>query len=105
MAGGGAYYFAKKQINADRADRYSKERLKQERLRRLESSKILSGDSTIPKPKKTSHDPQSLDPSHAASADPAPVEHASESAGQGTREKSKYEAAEPFRSKKGDRFS
>ena len=44
-------------------------------------------------------------PSSEASEEAAPVGHAPENAEQRMREKSKYEAAEPFRSKKGDRFS
>ena len=44
-------------------------------------------------------------PSSEAGEDAAAVGHAPENAGQKVRERSKYEAAEPFRSKKGDRFS
>ena len=44
-------------------------------------------------------------PSQEATLDPAPTRHAPESEGQRVREKSKYETSEPFRSKKGDRFS
>jgi hypothetical protein len=45
------------------------------------------------------------DPSREASQDPAPTRHAPENEGQQTREKSKYEATDVFRSRKGDRFS
>ncbi len=44
-------------------------------------------------------------PSSEASHDPAPTRHAPENDGQRIREKSKYEAGEPYRAKKGDRFS
>lgn len=44
-------------------------------------------------------------PSQEASHDPAPTRHAPETRGQQVQEKSKYEAAEPWRSRKGDRFS
>ena len=44
-------------------------------------------------------------PSQEAISDPAPTRHAPESEGQRVREKSKYEASEPYRAKKGDRFS
>jgi hypothetical protein len=44
-------------------------------------------------------------PSMQASQDPAPTRHAPESEGQRVGEKSKYEAAQPYRSRKGDRFS
>lgn len=44
-------------------------------------------------------------PSSQASQDPAPTRHAPEDEAQKAREKSKYEASEPFRSRRGDRFS
>ena len=44
-------------------------------------------------------------PSQEAASDPAPTRHAPESEGQRVREKSKYEASEPYRARKGDRFS
>lgn len=44
-------------------------------------------------------------PSTEASHDPAPTRHAPENAGQQVNEKSKYEPSEPYRTKKGDRFS
>lgn len=44
-------------------------------------------------------------PSSEISEDAAPVGHAPINNEQKMREKSKYEAAEPYRSKKGDRFS
>jgi len=120
VAGGGAYYFAKRSINADRAARYEAEQKKQSRLRRLESSSIPFNNappSTKSKGKsKTQSDPSSgtnntkgLDhagsPSSEISEDAAPVGHAPVDQDQKIREKSKYEAAEPFRSKKGDRLS
>lgn len=44
-------------------------------------------------------------PSHEASSDPAPTRHAPEDEEGKVREKSKYEASDVFRSRKGDRFS
>ncbi len=44
-------------------------------------------------------------PSQEATLDPAPTTHAPDTEGERVREKSKYEASEPFRAKKGDRFS
>jgi hypothetical protein len=44
-------------------------------------------------------------PSREANADPAPTRHAPETDAQRVGEKSKYEASEVWRSKKGDRFS
>jgi hypothetical protein len=44
-------------------------------------------------------------PSHEANSDPAPTRHAPEDEAQKMREKSKYEASDVYRSRKGDRFS
>ena len=44
-------------------------------------------------------------PSMQASQDPAPTRHAPEDERQRVGEKSKYEANEVYRSRKGDRFS
>lgn len=115
VAGGGAYYFAKQSINADRQSRYDEERGKQERLKRLEASGYARDDPTPKKKKAASHTENAaartrgLDhagsPSSEISEDAAPVGHAPVDNDQKMREKSKYEAAEPYRSKKGDRFS
>ena len=111
VAGGGAYYFAKRSINADRNARWEADMKKQSRLRELEAR---SGRFSETSPKLKSHAAGSngtkgLDhagsPSSEASEDVAPVSHAPVTTEQRTREKSKYEAAEPYRSKKGDRFS
>jgi len=74
------------------------------RRRRLTESLEYSAKS----PKSTSHN-RGFDvagsPSSEASHDPAPTRHAPENDSQRVREKSKYEAGEPYRAKKGDRFS
>ena len=44
-------------------------------------------------------------PSQEASSDPAPTRHAPTTEGERVFEKSKYESATPYRSRKGDRFS
>jgi hypothetical protein len=44
-------------------------------------------------------------PSHEASHDPAPTRHEPEDEAQKMKEKSKYEASDVYRSRKGDRFS
>lgn len=113
VAGGGAYYFAKREINKDRQARYDAEMKKQSRLKRLEPR---SGQDTSsvksrrqPTGSESSAQTRGLDhagsPSSEISEDAAPVGHAPVDGEQRTREKSKYEAAEPYRSKKGDRFS
>lgn len=109
VAGGGAYYFAKKQINADRQARFEAD---QKRRRMQESLEYSPTNSTTPSgtsakagnggPPRSDH---SGSPSQEATLDPAPTRHAPDTEGQRVREKSKYEASEPFRAKKGDRFS
>ncbi|KIX09820.1 uncharacterized protein Z518_00901 [Rhinocladiella mackenziei CBS 650.93] len=111
VAGGGAYYFAKKSINADRAARYEAEQRKQSRFRRLEAAEYNEPSATKSKAKAKSQTNSSKDfdhvgsPSSEISEDVAPVGHAPVDQEQRVREKSKYEAAEPFKSKKGDRLS
>jgi len=107
VAGGTAYFFAKRSINADRAARFEKEQ-KQRRIQEaLEySSRPIQSSSGGGKanggPPRSDH---SGSPSQEATLDPAPTRHAPESEGQQVREKSKYETSTPFVAKKGDRFS
>ncbi|PSN74401.1 hypothetical protein BS50DRAFT_478119, partial [Corynespora cassiicola Philippines] len=92
VAGGGAYYFAKKSINADRAAKAEADR--QKRIAQYQLEQAHFGDK-YPAP------PRASNPSQEASKDPAPTRHAPED----EAERSKYEAREVFRSRKGDRFS
>ena len=117
VAGGGAYYFAKKSINADKQLRFEEEMKKKSRMARLESSAFARESAASSKKKKitssdsenSSYNARGLDhvgsPSSEISEDAAPVGHAPVDDNQKIRERSKYEAAEPYRSKKGDRFS
>lgn len=109
VAGGGAYYFAKRSINSERAARFEAEQNKQARLRRLEASSYLEPSSKSKTKARASTNSKGLDhagsPSSEISEDVAPVGHAPVDGEQKIRERSKYEAAEPYRSKKGDRFS
>ncbi|TKA24615.1 hypothetical protein B0A50_06375 [Salinomyces thailandicus] len=107
VAGGGSYYFAKRSINADRearAEDAERRRQQRERMRvqaAIDSTSATpSAPSTAKRQAKRSDDNPS--PSQqGANGEPAPVTHAQEQAAV----KGKYEAAEPFRSRKGDRFS
>ncbi|KAI0006927.1 hypothetical protein F4779DRAFT_594269 [Xylariaceae sp. FL0662B] len=112
-AGAGAYYFAKKGINADRAARMEESRRKKQMIESLEysenvPSKPLSA-STMGGSTNGNGTPARTDavgsPSQEASSDPAPTRHAPATEGQRVVEKSKYESSVPFRSPKGDRFS
>jgi hypothetical protein len=104
VAGGAAYYFAKKSINEDRANRFEAE----QRRRRIQESLEYSA-THPPHSSKTNGGPARSDstgsPSQEAALDPAPTGHAPQTEEQRVREKSKYETSEPFRAKKGDRFS
>ncbi len=96
LAGGGAYYFAKRSINADRAERAMAEEQRRQQRERLRMVHTDSRDEHGGgKDGKRAPNAEKLH-----NGDPAPVDHA-----QGPREESKYEQQEVFRSKKGDRFS
>lgn len=118
VAGGGAYYFAKKSINADRAARFEAEQKQKAYQRRLEESSYMKASSTSKSKVKSktqaelasdTNSTKGLDhagsPSSEISEDAAPVGHAPVDQDQKISEKSKYEAAQPFRSKRGDRLS
>ncbi|EMC94128.1 hypothetical protein BAUCODRAFT_150335 [Baudoinia panamericana UAMH 10762] len=119
IAGGGSYYFAKRSVNADRTERAEaeekrrqlRERMRvQEELSRRSSRVTGTGEGAttgLSNAKRrdnivlrTGNDNPS--PSQQAEGgDPAPVTHEQEEMAR----KGRYEAAEPFRSRKGDRFS
>ncbi|KAI0471900.1 hypothetical protein GGR56DRAFT_656055 [Xylariaceae sp. FL0804] len=115
VAGGGAYLYAKKQINADRLIKLEEAERKKRMIESLEysenvPSKPLSaaamGGSASPSSNGTpARDDTAGSPSQEASHDPAPTRHAPSTEGQRVIEKSKYETDTPFRSRKGDRFS
>ncbi|KAI9822588.1 MAG: hypothetical protein M1827_000307 [Pycnora praestabilis] len=96
VAGGAAYYFAKKSINADRAERHAADMKRRRLTQSLEHSAPH-----LPPP----HTDTAGSTSQEASHDPAPTNHAPGHNGQKINKKSKYEASEPFRARKGDRFS
>ncbi|KAI5867179.1 hypothetical protein GGS23DRAFT_547204 [Durotheca rogersii] len=111
LAGAGAYYFAKKSINADRAARLEESRRRKQVIDTLEypsnppdkpvSAATANGNGNGA-PARTD---TAGSPSQEASRDPAPTRHAPATEGQQVIEKSKYESSTPFKSPKGDRFS
>ncbi len=107
VAGGAAYYFAKKSINEDRAARFEAEQRRRRVQESLEYSAKVEPHSSGRA--KKNGGPARADstgsPSQEATLDPAPTRHAPHTEGERVREKSKYETSEPFRAKKGDRFS
>ncbi|EKD13327.1 hypothetical protein MBM_08410 [Drepanopeziza brunnea f. sp. 'multigermtubi' MB_m1] len=100
LSGGGAYYFAKKSINADRQAKFEAGQKKRAEQEALEYSASKAGSNGGP----ARADP-SGSPSSEATSDPAPTRHAPDTEAQRVREKSKYETSDPFRARKGDRFS
>ncbi|KAH4935944.1 hypothetical protein HBI23_055480 [Parastagonospora nodorum] len=129
VAGGGAYFFAKRSINADRAAKAEADRQKRIRVWQLEqqhlnsspsdastTSQLLAaapaqrsqagaGSGIAGSPGFGGGADESGNPSVQASMDPAPTRHEPADAEARAREKSKYEAGDVYRSRKGDRFS
>jgi len=129
VAGGGAYVFAKRSINAERAAKAEADREKRIRQWQLEhdmSPSPSTRTATTPLNPTSTTAPRSItsevgrlrkegaggdggyeegNPSSQASVDPAPTRHAPEDEAQRVGEKSKYEASVPYRSRGGDRFS
>ncbi|KAH6840922.1 hypothetical protein B0I37DRAFT_385532 [Chaetomium sp. MPI-CAGE-AT-0009] len=115
VAGGGAYYLAKKSINADRQSRLEEQRKKKAMVDSLEysenvpnrplSSATMGGSNGGMANGGPARTDTAGSPSQESSSDPAPTRHAPATEGQRVAEKSKYEASVPFTSPKGDRFS
>lgn len=115
-AGGGAYYFAKKSINADRASRYEAELKKKAQLAAIEAehrrqSQPTTAPSENPNLQRAnmarfqSATDDVASPSAEAGHDPAPTRHEPETEAERVLEKGKYEAAQPFRPPRGNRLS
>ena len=102
-AGGGAYVFAKRSVNADKKARHEEE-LKRRRLK-----DALDAESYAKPPIHRQGHKKPLDhansPSTEASNDPAPTEHSLGNGGHTAQEERNYVATKPYKSRKGDRFS
>ncbi|KAG0130812.1 hypothetical protein HOY82DRAFT_486222 [Tuber indicum] len=86
VAGGGAYYFAKQQINADRREKH----LKRQQLQQQQYNMLYP-----------ESDPAGR-PSAESASDPAVTRHTPQTE---VNEKSKYEASAVYKRPDGDRFS
>ncbi|PYH96120.1 hypothetical protein BO71DRAFT_448849 [Aspergillus ellipticus CBS 707.79] len=119
VAGGGAYYFAKKSINADRASRFEADVKRKAQLAAMEAEHRRQTTLNAPQTPSPSDDPSlkraniarlhsSADdvasPSAEASHDPAPTRHEPETEAERVLEKSKYESTKPFRPPPGNRL-
>ena len=89
-AGGGAYYFAKVSIDADKKERFEN----QQKRQRLAASFEKQSMQAKPPKSKEAHDKQ-----YPASLVAGEQEQSK------TKERSKYEPSEVYRTRKGDRFS
>ncbi|KAJ5575645.1 hypothetical protein N7535_002571 [Penicillium sp. DV-2018c] len=117
LAGGGAYYFAKQSINADRQARFEAEVKHKAHMKRMEeehSRKALPGNTpspdgaTLQRAHMARHQNATDDgtsPSVEASSDPAATRHEPLTEADRVVEKSKYETAQPYRPPSGNRFS
>ncbi|KAJ5995635.1 hypothetical protein N7481_002612 [Penicillium waksmanii] len=119
VAGGGAYYFAKQSVNADRQARFEADMKRKAQLKAMENDHKRQAAMTAPAPDPT--DDASLkranmtrfqnaaddvaSPSAEASHDPAPTRHEPMTENDRVLEKGKYEAAQPYRPPSGNRFS
>ena len=105
LAGGGAYYFAKRSINADREERAHAEERRRQQRERFRTQEALSRKSALAGEGAADGGRGSGKPAPNAEkpyiGDPAPVTHAQEE----MAKRGKYEASEPYRSRRGDRFS
>jgi len=99
VAGGGSYYFAKKSINADKKKRFEADMKRKQIEARMEEEERSHHHAPPPSSRKG----KAGGPSGEASFDPAATDHAE--GGGKPAQKSKYEPTEPYRTKKGDRFS
>ncbi|KXG49609.1 uncharacterized protein PGRI_055770 [Penicillium griseofulvum] len=114
LAGGGAYYFAKKSINADRQTRFEAEVKRKAQLKRMEDEHKRQAQTQIPgnpSSKQASMarfqnaPDDAASPSLEASHDPAPTRHEPLTETDRVSEKGKYETAQPYRPPSGNRFS
>ena len=102
-AGGGAYVFAKRSVNADKKARHEEE-MKRRRLKNALDAEFYAKPPSPKQGHKKPHD-HANSPSTEASQDPAPTEHPLGTGDQKAHEEGKYIATKPYKSKKGDRFS
>ena len=102
-AGGGAYVFAKRSINADKKARHEED-MKRRRLKEALDAEFYAKPPSSKKGHKKSRD-HANSPSAEASHDPAPTEYPLDNRGHKAQEQSKYVASKPYISKKGDRLS
>ncbi|KAF7720220.1 Uncharacterized protein PECH_008555 [Penicillium ucsense] len=119
VAGGGAYYFAKQSINADRQARFEAEVSRKAQMKAMEAehmrqtnlattSQKPADDPSLKRANMTRYQHAADDvasPSTEVSHDPAPTRHEPMSETERVLEKGKYETVEPYRPPRGNRLS
>ncbi|PNP53518.1 hypothetical protein THARTR1_06212 [Trichoderma harzianum] len=105
VAGGGAYYFAKQQIRADRQAKLEAHHKKIAANKALEFEAAVASGAAGTSNGGPARTDNAGSPSQEASNDPAATRHAPATESQRVTEKSKYESDTPYRTRKGDRFS
>ncbi|KAG5982873.1 hypothetical protein E4U55_001204 [Claviceps digitariae] len=106
VAGAGAYYFAKREINADRQAKLEAFRKKNQALQSGDYGLESNSSSTITHNNgATARTDTAGSPSQEANHDPAATSHAAVTESDPLKGRSKYESAVPYATRKGDRFS
>lgn len=113
-AGAGAYFFAKRSVNADRKARHEEDEKRRRRVQALEHGAMFATtqqQQEAPRKneqRRTTADNKQKDVGNKGISGSLAPPPEPDGGGQTTTtgmDKSKYEAREPFRAKKGDRFS
>ncbi|KAF3919067.1 hypothetical protein ABW21_db0203371 [Orbilia brochopaga] len=104
VGGGAAYYFAKKSIDADRREKHMQRILAQRKYEELEASGRGTTGAVSP-PTGTEGARDQLAAQLSEIQEPAPTRHTPDDEDERVAAKSKFEAAQPYRARKGDRLS
>ncbi|KAM0253085.1 hypothetical protein ACHAQJ_007407 [Trichoderma viride] len=105
VAGGGAYFFAKQHVKAERKAKLQEHRQKMAANKALEVEAGVSSAGTGVNNGGPARTDNTGSPSQEASNDPAATRHAPATESERVAEKSKYESDVPLRTRRGDRFS
>ncbi|KAF3087918.1 hypothetical protein TWF569_010847 [Orbilia oligospora] len=98
VGGGAAYYFAKQSIDADRREKHMQRIMLKKRNEELENS-----GHSIPTQSESPRDHLAAQLSELQ--EPAPTRHTPDNEEERVTSKSKFEASQPYKARRGDRFS
>ncbi|EPS39922.1 hypothetical protein H072_6306 [Dactylellina haptotyla CBS 200.50] len=97
VGGGAAYYFAKQSIDAERREKHYQRILAQRRNEELEARGHASAST------ESARDHLAAQLSEVQ--EPAPTRHTPDDEEERVNSKSKFEASQPYKARRGDRFS